>query len=1081
MAVLDAAASAVVGATLDAAASGDLAAASWKRSPFTLPWLDQDKDPRVGANRNGSSDQGTLSSLNGSQGSSLSQLGSTFIPVVIYLTVCLLVFIFLRRRVPRVYAPRTFRVLRYPEATISALPNGWFDWIKPFFKTPDSALLNQGCLDGFFFLRFIKVLRNICLVGCCIAWPILLPIHATGGRGSTELEILTIGNVVNSYKLYAHALVAWLLFGFVLFTVSRECIYYINLRQAFLSSPYYSQRLSSRTVLFTSVPQRYLDEARIRKLYGDAVRRVWIPRTSKGLVNLVKEREQTATRLERAEIALICKANQIRNKQIRKGIRTPELETLEKSPTLVEEAEISDPNESPRRPSSTIVSQSRPQSSSPVPLPEIQLDGEPILQPFGPESVDDENGREEEAKSIGSHDDDMYVHPYGLDPRLPDVRGSVAAQYMGADMRPHHRPIGNYLRRVDTIRWTRVRLIELNQRIAKVRKQLRRGGDDKKSTTWPAVFVEFDTQEAAQAAHQVVAHHQPLHMAPRLMGIRPDDIVWSSLRMNWLERIVRRFLILGLVIAAVIFWSIPSVIVGTISNVQSLIDMFPFLSWLGDLPGAIKGFLTGFVPAMALTLFMAIVPVLLRFCAVVAGVPSYTRAELFTQTAYFAFQVVQVFLVTTITSAASGALFKIIQEPLQIKDVLAENLPKASNFYLSYILIQCLMNAGTSLLHPFDLFRHVFLRKIARLPRMHHRIFYTMRPALWGRDFPIFTNLAVIALCYACIAPLVLIFAACGMSVTYIIWRYNVLYVYDSSNDSHGLFYPRALIHLVVGLYLAEICLIGLLFLNGANGPGVLVVFLLIFTALVHYSLANAIYPLIQNLPQTLLLEEEIQEEERVAAEAAKYRQENAEENHEIHGAASTYFDAEEQFGGWEDDLGNGSDDDDDDESENHHGQQQSRSEPVTQRGLGTEGSSDFRDAFKGLFKDWTKKAAKEQFQWFGVKPPTREEARPSAVVRWFSPHIHDDFIAIRKDLMNLPASLDDMSGDRRYTYLPPEMWTPKPVLWIPKDEARVSRQEVAHTRKSTPISDQGATLHASGKVTVNVEEAPFALPRLLL
>uniref|UniRef100_A0A8H7K322 CSC1/OSCA1-like 7TM region domain-containing protein n=1 Tax=Bionectria ochroleuca TaxID=29856 RepID=A0A8H7K322_BIOOC len=1079
MAVLDAAA--VVGATLDAAASSDLAAASWKRAPINLPWLDQDDDPRVGANRNGSGDQGTLSSLNGSQGSSLSKLGSTFIPVVIYLTVCLLVFIFLRRRVPRVYAPRTFRVLRYPEATISALPNGWFDWIKPLFKTPDSTLLNQGCLDGFFFLRFIKVLRNICLVGCCIAWPILLPIHATGGRGLSELEILTIGNVVNSKKLYAHAVVAWLLFGFVLFTVCRECIYYINLRQAFLSSPYYSKRLSSRTVLFTSVPQRYLDEARIRKLYGDGVRRVWIPRTSKGLVNLVKEREQTATRLERAEIALICKANQIRNKQIRKGKRAPELETFEKSPALVEEAETSDPNQSPRRPSSTVVSESRPQSSTPLPLPEIQLEGEPILQPLGPDSVDDEKGPEEEAKSIDSQEDDsMYVHPYGLNPKLPDVRGSVAAQYMGADMRPHHRPIGNYLRRVDTIRWTRVRLIELSQRIAKLRKQLRRGGDDK-STTWPAVFVEFETQEAAQAAHQVVAHHQPLHMAPRILGIRPDDIVWSSLRMNWLERIVRRFLILGLVIAAIIFWSIPSVIVGAISNVDSLIKLFPFLSWLGDLPGAITGFLTGFVPAMALTLFMAIVPVLLRFCAVAAGVPSYTRAELFTQTAYFAFQVVQVFLVTTITSAASGALFDILLAPLTIKDVLAANLPKASNFYLSYILIQCLMNAGTSLLHPFDLFRHVFLRKIARLPRMHHRIFYTMKPALWGRDFPIFTNLGVIALCYACIAPLILIFAACGMSVTYIIWRYNILYVYDSSNDSHGLFYPRALIHLVVGLYLAEICLIGLLFLNGGNGPGVLVVLLLIFTALVHYSLANAIYPLIQNLPQTLLLEEEIQQEEKAAAEAAKYRQEHAEENHELHGAASTYFDAEEQFGDWEDDLGNGSDDDDDDESENYHGQQNSRSEPVTQRGLGTEGSSDFRDAFKGLFKDWTKKAAKEQLEWLGVKPPTKEETRPSAVVRWFSPHIHDDFIAIRKDLMDLPASLDDMSGDRRYTYLPPEMWTPKPVLWIPRDEARVSRQEVAHTRKSTPISDRGATLHASGKVTVDVEEAPFALPRLLL
>lgn len=94
-----------------------------------------------------------------------------------------------------------------------ALPDGWFNWIIPFFKIPDTVVLNHGSLDGFFFLRFLKVLRNICFVGCCIAWPILFPINATGGGGQKELSQLTIGNVTNPTKLYAHATVAWLLFG----------------------------------------------------------------------------------------------------------------------------------------------------------------------------------------------------------------------------------------------------------------------------------------------------------------------------------------------------------------------------------------------------------------------------------------------------------------------------------------------------------------------------------------------------------------------------------------------------------------------------------------------------------------------------------------------------------------------------------------------------------------------------------------------------------------------------------------------------------------------------------------------------
>lgn len=83
----------------------------------------------------------------------------------------------------------------------------------PFFRVPDTFVLNHGSLDGFFFLRFLKVLRNICLAGCVIIWPVLFPLHITGGNNQTELERLTLGNVANKNKFYAHVLVAWVFFG----------------------------------------------------------------------------------------------------------------------------------------------------------------------------------------------------------------------------------------------------------------------------------------------------------------------------------------------------------------------------------------------------------------------------------------------------------------------------------------------------------------------------------------------------------------------------------------------------------------------------------------------------------------------------------------------------------------------------------------------------------------------------------------------------------------------------------------------------------------------------------------------------
>jgi hypothetical protein len=87
--------------------------------------------------------------------------------------------------------------------------------VVPFLRIPDTFVLNHGSLDGFFFLRFLKVLRNICIGGCLITFPVLLPIHATGGSGLTALELLTIGNVKDPQKLLAHVFVAWVFFGMV--------------------------------------------------------------------------------------------------------------------------------------------------------------------------------------------------------------------------------------------------------------------------------------------------------------------------------------------------------------------------------------------------------------------------------------------------------------------------------------------------------------------------------------------------------------------------------------------------------------------------------------------------------------------------------------------------------------------------------------------------------------------------------------------------------------------------------------------------------------------------------------------------
>lgn len=69
----------------------------------------------MGSGREDSDGGGSLSAANGNKGASLSKLGATFLPVAIYVAVCLIIFFIGRKKCQRVYAPRTFAALRAPE------------------------------------------------------------------------------------------------------------------------------------------------------------------------------------------------------------------------------------------------------------------------------------------------------------------------------------------------------------------------------------------------------------------------------------------------------------------------------------------------------------------------------------------------------------------------------------------------------------------------------------------------------------------------------------------------------------------------------------------------------------------------------------------------------------------------------------------------------------------------------------------------------------------------------------------------------------------------------------------------------
>ena len=447
--------------------------------------------------------------------------------------------------------------------------------------------------------------------------------------------------------------------------VLRESIYYIHLRQAYLLSPLYANRMSSRTVLYMQVPREYQSEIMLRRMLGDEVKNLWIVDDCSKVHKLVKQRDRVAMKLEEAETKIIKMANKERLKRLKKG-----------------------------------------------------SDQEPMQQ------HDDTN--------IESRD--------------------IAARWVSAKKRPTHRLKLPFGKKVDTIDWCRQELKTLIPKVKAAQDEMQEG----EGKSIGAVFVEFYTQLQAQDAFQDLTHHQALHMAPRFIGVNPEEVIWENLRLHWASRVVRNIFTTAIVTFLLIFWAIPVAFVGTLSNIQALTQgdptanppkppLLPWLGFINDIPSEILGVVQGLLPSVLLAALMALLPVFLYWMAKIAGKPTASTVELRVQNSYFVFQVIQVFLVTTISSGAAAAAIKIINDPTKATDLLAEDLPKASNFYISYFILQGLMIAGGAVAQVIDLLIYWTLGWLLdNTPRKKYERFVSLTGLSWGTEFPVYTLLTVI-------------------------------------------------------------------------------------------------------------------------------------------------------------------------------------------------------------------------------------------------------------------------------------------------------------------------------------------------
>lgn len=93
------------------------------------------------------------------------------------------------------------------------------------------------------------------------------------------------------------------------------------------------------------------------------------------------------------------------------------------------------------------------------------------------------------------------------------------------------------------------------------------------------------------------------------------------------------------------------------------------------------------------------------------------------------------------------------------------------------------------------------------------------------------------------ISPVIIGFGACFFGLSSIIYKYLFIWVYDNppGSDTGGLFFPKAITHVFVGMYIQEVALCAFFFLlrnddlyASAIPQGALMIVLIVITVSFH-------------------------------------------------------------------------------------------------------------------------------------------------------------------------------------------------------------------------------------------------------
>ncbi|XP_052203303.1 calcium permeable stress-gated cation channel 1 isoform X3 [Diospyros lotus] len=324
--------------------------------------------------------------------------------------------------------------------------------------------------------------------------------------------------------------------------------------------------------------------------------------------------------------------------------------------------------------------------------------------------------------------------------------------------------------KVDAINFHTSEIERLSKEIAEERERIR----NNPNYIMPAAFVSFKTRWGAAVCAQTQQSRDPTKWLTD-WAPEPRDVYWQNLAIPYVSLTIRRLIIGVAFFFLTFFFMIPVTFVQTLANIEGIEKELPFLKSILE-THFIKSFIQGFLPGIALKIFLIILPTILMFMSKFEGLISVSSLERRSASRYYMFNLVNVFLGSIITGTALDQLNTFIhQSANDIPKIIGVAIPMKATFFITYIMVDGWAGVAGEILRLKPLiFYHLKNFFLVKTDTDREE---AMDPGSLGFNTgePRIQLYFLLGLVYAVVTPLLLPFILIFFSLAYVVFRHQLL------------------------------------------------------------------------------------------------------------------------------------------------------------------------------------------------------------------------------------------------------------------------------------------------------------------